>query len=395
MAAESFDLFPDRARLERLERSALCEAIAIESSMWAAKGDYHSMDRALQAIAVRNPAIESATLRRKNGEILSEWGAGSNAAGADAESKDLPGAMTVPIFAGNTRWGELQVRFKHHPGWWGWWKVSSVRMTIFIACICFLFHFIYLRRTLAYLDPSKVVPGRVRAALDSLSGGVLILNSGEQIVLANQSIASTIGRSPSELQGIPVASLPWRDGDSDKALAAPPWRTAIENDQPVTGIIVGLQQSEGGRRMLMVNSTPVQGDGNSRGALVSFEDVTPLEKRKRELAGMLEVIKQSRDNVTEQNKELQRLATIDPLTGCLNRRAFFELLDSAWAGASRHDRPLGCVMVDVDHFKSINDNHGHQMGDEVLRQVAATLKAAAREEEQELPLPPGRVRHPG
>jgi diguanylate cyclase (GGDEF)-like protein len=74
-----------------------------------------------------------------------------------------------------------------------------------------------------------------------------------------------------------------------------------------------------------------------------------------------------------------RLARDDPLTGLANHRTFLERLSQELVRAERDGTPLALVMVDLDHFKDVNDTHGHQVGDEVLREVAGRLRAAARE----------------
>jgi diguanylate cyclase (GGDEF)-like protein len=66
-------------------------------------------------------------------------------------------------------------------------------------------------------------------------------------------------------------------------------------------------------------------------------------------------------------------ATVDPLTGIANRQAVLSRLDEELARATRYRRPLAIVMVDLDHFKRLNDTHGHAAGDAVLRQVAQRL----------------------
>ncbi len=77
--------------------------------------------------------------------------------------------------------------------------------------------------------------------------------------------------------------------------------------------------------------------------------------------------------------ELRRLATTDPLTGLANRRAFLDRLEAEVARSRRYPQPLALVMVDVDHFKRVNDVHGHPAGDEVLRRIAGVLRSLARE----------------
>jgi diguanylate cyclase (GGDEF)-like protein len=78
-------------------------------------------------------------------------------------------------------------------------------------------------------------------------------------------------------------------------------------------------------------------------------------------------------------QELERLATIDGMTGIYNRRHFLALADREWNCARRHGRPLSFLMIDIDHFKAINDRFGHSAGDRVLRDVAEALRAHLRE----------------
>jgi diguanylate cyclase (GGDEF)-like protein len=78
------------------------------------------------------------------------------------------------------------------------------------------------------------------------------------------------------------------------------------------------------------------------------------------------------------NERLQGQALTDALTGLPNRRFAMERLEQEWALAKRGDRTLSCLMVDVDHFKSINDRYGHQVGDDALKLIADILRRAAR-----------------
>ena len=94
---------------------------------------------------------------------------------------------------------------------------------------------------------------------------------------------------------------------------------------------------------------------------------------------MLDNLSQSRDEIRRQNTELERLATQDPLTMCLNRRSFFQQFETHWNRSQRYGHPLSCVLMDLDYFKSINDLHGHSVGDLVLQKVAAALNQEVRD----------------
>ena len=80
------------------------------------------------------------------------------------------------------------------------------------------------------------------------------------------------------------------------------------------------------------------------------------------------------------HEEIYQLATVDPLTDLYNRRQFLELLEKELARAANHRRPLALLIIDIDHFKAINDRYGHPAGDGVLKRVARTVSAHAREE---------------
>ncbi|OEU62564.1 MAG: diguanylate cyclase [Desulfuromonadales bacterium C00003094] len=70
-------------------------------------------------------------------------------------------------------------------------------------------------------------------------------------------------------------------------------------------------------------------------------------------------------------KELENLATTDPLTGAKNRRSFLQLLENEVARSQRYDHPFALLMMDIDHFKKINDTYGHDAGDRVLKLLVA------------------------
>jgi diguanylate cyclase (GGDEF)-like protein len=88
-----------------------------------------------------------------------------------------------------------------------------------------------------------------------------------------------------------------------------------------------------------------------------------------------------REQLVRLNTELARLAAVDPLTGLRNRRAIGEYLHNALSAARRHDQSLSVLVVDIDHFKAINDTLGHRIGDAVLEHTARVLDGALRAED--------------
>ncbi|UTA46929.1 GGDEF domain-containing protein [Simiduia sp. 21SJ11W-1] len=80
-------------------------------------------------------------------------------------------------------------------------------------------------------------------------------------------------------------------------------------------------------------------------------------------------------------KQLRTQATRDPLTGLLNRRAFLDISTSLLAHASRHQKAVGVAMLDLDHFKNVNDEYGHLAGDKALKRFGDLLRQCLREED--------------
>lgn len=81
------------------------------------------------------------------------------------------------------------------------------------------------------------------------------------------------------------------------------------------------------------------------------------------------------------HEEIHRLAMVDPVTGLANKRALLEFVQREVARSSRHARPLCLAMMDIDHFKRLNDAHGHLAGDHVLRGLASLLNNHVRGDE--------------
>jgi diguanylate cyclase (GGDEF)-like protein len=92
-------------------------------------------------------------------------------------------------------------------------------------------------------------------------------------------------------------------------------------------------------------------------------------------------LKQFSAELAISNRKLQRYALVDQLTGLQNRRAGMESLTQAWSASERCNEPVTMMMIDIDRFKEVNDSHGHAVGDQVLLEVAATMRASARKED--------------
>ncbi len=90
-------------------------------------------------------------------------------------------------------------------------------------------------------------------------------------------------------------------------------------------------------------------------------------------------IKSLQDEVRAQKKKLEELSITDGLTGLANHRHFQETLRKEFGRAHRYNDPLSLVMIDLDHFKRVNDTHGHPFGDKVLKESAQLIRQSLRE----------------
>lgn len=84
------------------------------------------------------------------------------------------------------------------------------------------------------------------------------------------------------------------------------------------------------------------------------------------------------ESLNEKSETYQRAALTDPMTGLQNRRYFDDALAQYMEEFSRIERPLGIMILDIDHFKSINDTHGHDVGDAVIKGLAGTIRDYTR-----------------
>lgn len=105
------------------------------------------------------------------------------------------------------------------------------------------------------------------------------------------------------------------------------------------------------------------------GIVFSLAVVSPVMKRS----------KQERYQMDRRAESLQKQATTDPLTGMHNRRYFEEALKGYLLEFNKIGATLGLLILDLDHFKSVNDNYGHDVGDIVLKEVALRMRAICRE----------------
>jgi PAS domain S-box-containing protein len=282
-------LFPDREHATREGRGALAETLAATSTALIAERKIAQLHSILNLAEKRNEDLLSAAVRTAQGEVVvsvgphrDHWVAMS---GTGAKSTDSQ--IEVPIMNGGEKWGQLELRYTpiSPPGISGIFASPLLRMAVFVGFSGFFGFYFYLARVLSQLDPSRAIPGRVRAALDTLAEGLLVIDKRQNIVLANEAIAKLLGRMPQDLIGMPIGKLGWLGPDGG-ALEDErhPWIRTLSSGVAQANDSIVLRDSEDRPRSFIVNCAPVlSGKGKAAGALISLDDVTQLEENKVEL----------------------------------------------------------------------------------------------------------------
>lgn len=375
-------LAPDQTKSVFESRKVLSEALAIQLSVAAQRDDFFLIKETLQSMVARDNDIKSAAIRSAKGELLAVAGDHLAHWQSPSDGHSTPTHVQIPIFKGQSRWATVEISFA--PLWVhtlvNGFKNSYLSLVLFVASMGFAGYFLLIKRTLRELDPTAVVPGRVQAAFDVLKEGVLILDEKEQIVLANASFAEIVGKSASKLIGFKGSELGWKDCNSPLAREQLPWMQVLKGEKNVIGVRLTMERGARTAANFMVNTAPIlDGKGERRGVLVTFDDVTELEDKNLELRRTVNQLQLSTEEVQTKNLELEFLASHDPLTLLLNRRAFNRNFDTVFTEAQRHGSELSCLMCDIDHFKSVNDRYGHATGDQVIKMVAGILQQNSRE----------------
>ena len=374
-------LIPDEVTIVNQGRASLCEMFAIQCASAVTRHDVGSMRSLAVAVADRDKDILSLGVRDIHDRLLIQAGPHEKLWPASNPDHTLV-RVDVPIFLSGKKWGTVEFCFHPPPGtgFAGMLFSSQAQLVIFVSMLSLLGIMFVLRRVLQHLDPSTVIPDRVKSLLDTLAEGVLVLDTDHRVVVVNNAFATATGLQTDLIVGQRISNVPWRQPGTDDAPATLPWVEAARTGITQRGTPLMLHSKATGSRIFAVSASLINGAGKqSRGVLVSLDDVTKLHDRNSELVKMVKELEKAQEIVHNQNAQLSVMASKDALTGCFNRRALFERLSTAWADAKRYKHPLSVVMVDVDHFKSVNDKHGHAVGDQVLQRVAHALMSAARQ----------------
>ena len=377
-------IWPDQTASIRAVRQNSSENLTIQSAAILQTGDIAALKKMLEAAVKRDADIYSIAIRAKLGNVIAQSGDHNRYWKPSSETLSTIDFVRVELKADGQRWGELEIAY--HPSspqtLWQWLTQPKV-LTFFLVTIggIALFSF-YLRKIFVYLDPSAVIPERVSAAFDNFSEGVMMVDKTGRIMLANKTLRSWVEDKNNPLFGKSSKDLGWLKSALREDPKNYPWIKAMAMQEAINGWQLEFKKVNGETIKAVLNCSPIQDAAkNVRGCLVTFDNVTEIERVNTELKSTMEQLYASQLEIEKQNTELIELATRDSLTSCLNRRAFFENAEKIFANYTAKNRPLVCIMSDIDHFKSFNDSHGHAVGDKVLVAFAKTLYSGLRNED--------------
>lgn len=297
LAANGLGFVPDTSEAQLRERVILTENMADICSAVIQQGSLATISLTFDAVANRNEQIVSIALFKADGTVAANYGDHSQ---QRRENQSTPDFMTVPIFKDKELWGSVEVNFvplkKNYT--FGVIEASFFQLILFISIFGFILYLILVRKILRHLDPFKAVPARVKKALNAISEGVVIIDAGENIVLANEAFENKVDSHSNKLVGKKLSGLSWsfpdRADEKDNKL---PWKKTLKDGQAYTHTTINLHLSNNTNLTLIVNSTPLQdAKGDIRGVLISFSDVTEFERMNLDLENIASFLRHELNN---------------------------------------------------------------------------------------------------
>ncbi len=235
-----------------------------------------------------------------------------------------------------------------------------------------------LREIMAALSDSVDLEFIARVAITNIPapgpwrhGALYIIDQGQYHCLATTGlIADTV---PTPVEARTIREL-FAENPDEPCLLSP--------DTPIFRSLVLLDANRT-IPAAQINLVPLLGDDRIIGfILTGCVDKTPLDLRTKGRCKKYCAHIQPYLRSALLHRQIQELATLDELSRVLNRRAGMNRLEELLSVSGRHDFPLSLIMLDIDHFKMVNDIHGHQAGDMVIRELCRRLKNSLRREDQ-------------
>jgi len=374
LLSDFLGLMPDSRGGEVEFRQHIAQSAAVQVAMEIGERDTTKLKQILGSTVERNKRVLGVAVRRNDGIVVHSAGAHASGWTLAPSAESTVEQVRVSLYTPTGDWGQFELVFAPMPMGESMFRGGSavLKIVLYVALAGFIGYFFFLKKVMRELDPDQVLPDRVRSALDSLADGVMIINHEGVIMFCNQALAKRIGINARKMTGKDCGFLDWvAIGDNDQL----PWEAILDGSTVAVEQPVHLRVGHHQNYQFIVNASPIVGDGDGvRGVMITFNDVTELEKKNSELSVTLANLEESQAEIEKKNRELFTMATRDPLTNLFNRRAFFDAFNTLFEQAQRNNSRLACIMLDIDHFKSVNDTHGHSVGDEVIVYLANTLR---------------------
>ena len=385
MADVLFNALPGRQGERHREHQRVAQMLSLHVASLMSADDGAALRQTLAGLTRQMPEVRSVGIRRADGALVAEVGSHHLQWRTPDGQADLAHQFTQQLASGGRSWGQVEVAFvpDERGALMRWLDEPAVKLLGFVTLAGALSFGLYMRRALQHLDPASVIPDRVQRAFDVMNEGVVVLDSRGRVMLVNTAFKGLHPEADAVRAGQPLSGLPWLGAGLPADVAEHPWNQAIagkgENKGTINGATLEIGRDIQRPRQLLVNCAPITDPGGTvRGCLATFDDVSALHRANAALQQAMAETQAAREEVERKNTELLRLATRDPLTGCLNRRALYEALAPMWEAAKREGTPLACLMLDIDHFKSINDRFGHGIGDRAIQEVARCVQDSVR-----------------
>ena len=287
LIAMLFGLIPDRQSAIRNGRAVLAKAIVVKSAPYVTAKNVHGLEEIITAFVEENDDLLSAAIRRKDDTAIVTIGKHRDHWQPMLDEFSSNSQVCVPIYSGDLRWGQIELRFSSANKFMGLDMPHSqtIPLVLFMTFFGFIVFYVYLGKMLKHLDPTSAIPPRVRSALDTLAEGLLVLDLSGQIVLCNNSFAEIVNQDFDDLLGRNAQDFCWESatGDPIKNNDAP-WIKCIDTGEAQRDAEIHLVDHRGIRRTFNVHCTPVMSSGTKHGGvLIGLDDVTQLEEKKKEL----------------------------------------------------------------------------------------------------------------
>ena len=376
----ALNLIPDQTDMQRKLRASVSERLAMQFTTLIQAQEWEVLKLSADEALVHDKDILSLAIRQQGGALVVEAGPHIRHWRPPANGTSTLTHVRVPIHARDRLWGELEIRYAPvtPQTWLDWLGTPLVALTLVVVPVGFLAFYLYIRRTLQYLDPSAAIPDRVRVAFDALTEGVTVVDPSGRIMLHNNAFHQLHPCAEDNMLGKRLSDIAWLAGASEAA--EPPWEHVLAHQTSADEQLFSISTPEHGVTRVIVRASPIMdGQNKLRGCMVTFYDVTELHLANETMRKTMDALELSRIQIERKNEDLLYLATRDPLTSCLNRRAFFERAEPLFHKQLQEAHNIACIMTDIDFFKSVNDTHGHSVGDKVIAAVAHTLSAHLRD----------------